>query len=335
MSQKIDFVLAWVDGNDPAWLEERRKYAPYNPGDNREIRFRNWDNLHFWFRAVEKYAPWVNMVHLVTWGHLPPWLNIEHPRLNIVRHEDYLPEEYRPTFSSHTIELNLHRIKNLADRFVYFNDDTFITRETRPEDFFKQGLPRDSAVIMPVIGTFRNSTACIEANNMEIINTVFNKNKVLSKNILKWFNPLYRKHLFSTLCCMPYRRFAGFYVPHLPNAYLKETFEQLWEREEDVLYRTSLQKFREARGVNQSLVRYWQLVNGNFIPRSTGAGRCFSLTNYNDHAAEAIRGKKYQLICINDNDLEPIIDFEREKELLKSAFAINLPDRSSFELERG
>lgn len=333
MAEKIDFVLAWVNGNDPAWQKERNKYGSHCEGDNRDIRFRDWNNLQFWFRAVEKFASWCGTVHFVTWGHLPPWLNLEHPRLNIVRHEDYLPEEYLPTFSSHTIELNLHRIRNLAERFVYFNDDTFITRAVSPEDFFKQSLPRDSAVIMPIIGTFRNSTAGIEANNMEIINTVFNKNKVIRKNPFKWFNLLYGKHLFSTLCCMPYKRFAGFYVPHLPNAYLKKTFYQLWEQEGAVLHRTSLHKFRESRGVNQSLIRYWQLVSGNFIPRSTAVGRCFSLTNHNEDAVEAISTSKYQLICINDNDCEPIIDFEREKTLINRAFEKILPEKSSFELK--
>ena len=28
MHDKIDFVIAWVDGSDPAWLEEKNKYSP-------------------------------------------------------------------------------------------------------------------------------------------------------------------------------------------------------------------------------------------------------------------------------------------------------------------
>ena len=26
--EKIDFVLTWVDGSDPDWLAQRRKYQP-------------------------------------------------------------------------------------------------------------------------------------------------------------------------------------------------------------------------------------------------------------------------------------------------------------------
>src|SRR5699024_8846127 len=143
MSEKIDFVLTWVDGNDPDWQKVKNQYTVKDLGDNRDIRFRDWDNLQFWFRGVENFTPWVNKVHFVTWGHIPKWLNINHPKLNIVYHHDYIPEKYLPTFSSHVIELNLHRIKGLSDRFVYFNDDTFITKTMKESDFFISGLPCD------------------------------------------------------------------------------------------------------------------------------------------------------------------------------------------------
>ena len=30
---------------------------------NNEVRYRDWQNLKYWFRAVEKYAPWVRKIH--------------------------------------------------------------------------------------------------------------------------------------------------------------------------------------------------------------------------------------------------------------------------------
>lgn len=329
---KIDFVITWVDGNDPEWRKEKNKYSGNTEGDAREVRFRDWDNLQFWFRGVEKFTPWVNKIHFVTWGHLPSWLNTDHPKLNIVRHEDYIPKEYLPTFNSHTIELNLHRIKGLEDKFVYFNDDTFIIQEMKEEDFFKNDLPRDIAVLMPNMPGFRNSTSPIVANMMEIINTRFDKRKVLKANLFKWFNPLYKKHLLSTLCMLPYRYFSSFFNPHLPNAYLKETFVELWESEKEILHKTCSNKFRGGRDVNQWLMRYWQLVNGKFVPRNVNVGMCFSLTNDNRGIVDVIQRQKYKMICINDNDREPIEDFEREKELIKQAFNLILPVKSSFEI---
>lgn len=139
MSEKadIDFVILWVDDQDPIWIEDKNKYKGQQGNHtNNEVRYRDWQNLKYWFRAVEKYAPWVGKIHFVTCGQKPEWLNINHPKLNLVDHKDYIDEKYLPTFSSHVIELNLHRIPDLTEKFVYFNDDMFLNDYVKPEDFF-------------------------------------------------------------------------------------------------------------------------------------------------------------------------------------------------------
>src|SRR5690625_2850108 len=106
MDDKIDFVITWVDGNDKVWKREKDKYRPNKTEDDRNIRYRNWDNLKYWFRGVERFAPWINKIHFVTWGHVPTWLNISHPKIKIVKHSDFIPKEYLPTFNSRVIELH-------------------------------------------------------------------------------------------------------------------------------------------------------------------------------------------------------------------------------------
>ena len=106
MEHKIDFVITWVDNSDPEWRERCLRYAKE---EGRSItisseRYRDWDNLRYWFRGVETFAPWVNKVHFITCGHLPKWLNPQAEKLNIVKHSDYMDERYLPTFSSHPIE---------------------------------------------------------------------------------------------------------------------------------------------------------------------------------------------------------------------------------------
>ena len=128
---KIDFVVPWVDSSDPAWIEQYNHYRPEKPITDRG-RFRNWDIFRYWFRAVEQYAPWVNKVYLVTNGTFPEWVNAECPKLVLVRHEDYIPEKFLPTFSSHTIELNMDKIPGLSEHFVYFNDDMYINAPPLP-----------------------------------------------------------------------------------------------------------------------------------------------------------------------------------------------------------
>ena len=142
----IDFVILWVDGTDPEWFEEYKKFSN-SPKKQDTVFFRDWDNLHYIFRAFEKFTPWVRQIHFVTWGHLPKWLNVNHPKLNIVKHEDVLDNECLPVFNSNAIEPNIHRIQGLTEHFVLFNDDTFITSKISPERFFQNGLPTDACII--------------------------------------------------------------------------------------------------------------------------------------------------------------------------------------------
>ena len=107
MKKVIDIVVPWVDGNDPIWQEDKKKFADDSDGDKRIIRYRDWEMLPYWFRGVEKYLPWVRKIHFITYGHLPEWLNIKNPKLNIVNHRDYIPDKYMPTS---------YRIKYVSDR---------------------------------------------------------------------------------------------------------------------------------------------------------------------------------------------------------------------------
>lgn len=88
MVDKIDFVITWVDDSDEEWQKDRNSYLKNDDCDTRVQRFRNWDLLRYWFRGVEKFAPWVNRIHFITYGHLPKYLNVHHPKLNIVKHSD-------------------------------------------------------------------------------------------------------------------------------------------------------------------------------------------------------------------------------------------------------
>ena len=100
---KIDFVVTWLDPSDPEWQKQYELYKDAK-GDKSKARFREMNIFRYWFRAVEKYAPWVNKVFLITNGKFPDWINKDNPKLVLVKHEDYIPAEYLPTFNSCTIE---------------------------------------------------------------------------------------------------------------------------------------------------------------------------------------------------------------------------------------
>lgn len=97
-----------------------------------------------------------------------------------------------PTFNSHAIEINIHKIEGLAEHFVYFNDDTFINSPLEPEFFFKNGLPCDGIQLQPlmVVGE-ENFLGAVALTDVAIINKYFDKRKLFRSNPSALFNHRY------------------------------------------------------------------------------------------------------------------------------------------------
>ena len=140
---QIDAVYTWVNGSDPEWLKQMLSYRNQSEEMNEKDsatatnRFRDNDELKYSLRSIERFAPWIHKVFIVTNGQIPNWLDTNNPKVEIVTHEQIFqnPNDL-PTFSSAAIETNLHRIPGLSDYFVYFNDDVFLGRPVYPYDFY-------------------------------------------------------------------------------------------------------------------------------------------------------------------------------------------------------
>ena len=328
---KIDFVILWVDGNDPKWQEALSKYSK-TPKNNKH--YRDWDNLHYIFRAFEVFTPWVNKIHFITWGHLPKWLNTDHPKLNIRNHTDFLDKKNLPVFNSNAIEPSIYRIKGLSEKFVLFNDDLFITKPIPKERFFQNNLPCDSLIFNALSSS--SGVGHFVLNNLEILNKHFNKRAFLKHHFGKWFNPLYGKELLRNIALLPWSRFTGFVDWHMPQPFLKSTFEEIWEKERAVLEQTSASKFRNCNDLNQYLFRYWQLAKGDFVPVSMNDTKYITMTMQNLRNGEverAIVSGKYALVCLNDSEkIATEEEFTEAKKIVQEAFEKILPEKSAFEV---
>ncbi|SHN72021.1 stealth family protein [Desulfovibrio litoralis] len=142
----IDVVYTWVDGGDPLHAEKRNSFLPkqnnIHPNGLENARFRDNEELRYSLRALETFAPWVRKIILVTDAQIPNWLNTLNGKIQIVDHKDFIPHEYLPTFNSHVIEAFLHKIPELAEHYIYLNDDVFLARQTTKASFFSSnGLP--------------------------------------------------------------------------------------------------------------------------------------------------------------------------------------------------
>ena len=325
----VDIIIPWVDGNDPYWQDEKRRYSS-DKGDARVNRFRDWNNLQYLFRGIEKFLPWVRTVHFVTWGHLPSWMNPDCTRLHIVNHKDYIPGEYLPVFSSHPIEMNFHRIDDLAEHFIYANDDMFFLQPMQQEDFFVDGYPVDSAIQNVLQFRRPDGVDHIVANNLTYLNRNFNKRRSMKENFGKNFSLRYKMSMFGNLYLLAFSNYTGFVDYHIPYAYLKSTFSLLWDKEPGALDATCRNRFRSKEDVNQWLARYWQFASGYFVPCTPNRGGLLSIGSDDLVIEDVILNQKFPMVCLSDDD--PNLDFEKEKVFLIELFEQILPEKSSFEL---
>lgn len=332
MNKKIDFIVTWVDGSDTKWLDEKKYWEQKIKGkssiDSSKQRYRDMDTLKYWFRGVEKFAPWVNKIYFVTWGHYPEWLNIDNEKLVIVKHSDFIPKEKLPTFNSNAIEEYFHLIPELSENFVYFNDDMFIINPTKEKDFFKDNIPCDCMTFAPLLIQINDMFHKKICNDLEIINKHFDFEKCMKKNKKKYLSLKQKKYILRTLSLMNYKSFVGFQYYHLPVSYNKTTFKKVWEKEHDILDKTSNFKFRNNyESVNHWLFEYWQFAEGNFIPRRSDFGKCIRIDNEN--IDKVLNSRKYKVVCVNDSYNN--FDFDEKKNNVISIFEKKFNEKSMFE----
>ena len=340
-NDKIDFVLTWVDSSDKAWLEQRRKYESLGTKEvcsdakaNAECRYRDYGLLQYWFRAVEKFTPWVNRVFFVTCGQKPIWLNELHPKLQLVNHTDYIPTAHLPTFHSNTIELNLYRIPELSEHFVLFNDDVFILRPLSPDFFFRKGHP----VLSCDLGIPRwlgySNISRIAINNNGVLKQSLDVERLVWKHIWKYIDVQalgFARALKNLISFSVNRTLLLGTFGHLSHAHLKSTFEELWQRFPKVMERTSSSRFRTDDCVNHWLACAWNMVSGRFYPTNEKKRGEFSTLNMEclAHASELISCQLQPQICLNDDG--SLANVEWCSGEIANSFEILLPEKSSFE----
>nr|WP_315390934.1 stealth family protein [uncultured Prevotella sp.] len=337
----IDFVVLWVDGNDLSWQDKMLSYKGTSEQSN-PTRFRDWNIFKYWFRSIERFAPWVHRVFLITDNQIPSWININYSKLKIIDHKDFIPAEYLPTFNSHTIELNIHRIEGLSEHFVVFNDDTFINAPITPEYYFKNGLPCDAPFehiftprcYFPEVDMW--GINIIEFCDTQVVNAHFNRKEVTKANPKGWYGSyLGWKYRLQAYIIRLFGRteFQHFYSPHNERPFLKSIFEEAWKEEGQMLC-NSCTRFRENVSLNLYFMRYWQLASNKFYPENSIMQK--QVVQLETSALSLLESKLFDAniksLCVNDSSLCDYDDYMRTKPLVINLFEEKFPHKSSFEL---
>ena len=144
----IDAVITWVDGADPAHRARRDRFADgsVHADAKSQTRFFSSGEVRFAVLSLLHFCPFVRHIHVVTDEQYPDILRSvleDQEKVRIVDHRDVFGEhaDLLPVFSSRSIETMIHRIPGLAEHFLYLNDDIFVGRPMRPEDYFDGDVP--------------------------------------------------------------------------------------------------------------------------------------------------------------------------------------------------
>ncbi|WP_443453336.1 stealth conserved region 3 domain-containing protein [Glutamicibacter arilaitensis] len=314
---EIDAVYTWVDGSDSIW--QTQKASALHVLDEEQFvddavsdaRFADHDELKYSLRSIDQYAPWIRKIWIVTAGQTPSWLDTSNPRVEIVSHHDIWPDDTGlPNFNSHAIESNLHRIKGLADHYLYFNDDFFLTRPVDPSTFFfGNGI---SKVFF--------SRAMVEFTDISVLD---NASTVAAKNAR------------SLLESKNYQLFSRKFF-HTPSAINRKIVEKAEEEFPEAFKVTRTAQFRDTTdiAVSGSFYFNYSLAKAAAVPGQIKYDYIDPATNDGQSRMKNLINKRDKdCIVINDGST-PETDAERVKtdKFIRESLDLLLPAKSEFEL---
>ncbi|TVR72314.1 MAG: capsular biosynthesis protein [Marinilabiliales bacterium] len=261
----VDVVITWVDGNDHRLIEKMEPFLQgqdhrNDPGTNL-TRFASVNEIRYCVLSILTFAPFVRNIFIVTDGQDPnldedirTWFPERRGSIRIVDHSEIFRdfEEYLPTFNSRSIECMLWRIPGLSDNFVYFNDDTFLVRKIRPEDWFIDNRPvlRGKWLPIPLPWFFWD---------------------FIRKTVNKCFlnNPDYQPRpsfhlgqwLSASILGMKYRYFV---YSHTPHAIDRRRVEKFFSGKKELLEKNIAYRFRNHKQfIFAALSGHLELLDGN------------------------------------------------------------------------
>lgn len=291
----MDAIVTYVDGQDPLWQQDYERTVGKKILDK---RFRDWGTLKYHFRGLEKFMPFIDRIHLVVArdSQVPDWVNRE--TVNVVLHEEIMPKDHLPTFNSSMIEMFLHRIPGLTERFLYFNDDMYTVKPCKFEDFFPDGVPAMK----------------------------------FSRNLFYFGDFRFLVHHSDSLA----RKALGMkesycYVrpQHTASPMLKSQCDELYDKVKPEIM-ASLSPLRTRANYNQYLFLDYMYYHGKARSRRL-SNKHFSLAAHSiEKICEFLRKPSTKMVCINDvhmtND-----KFLACREQLLAVFEEILPEKSRYE----
>ncbi len=307
----IDLVYLWVDGNNPEWLAKRAAFLDGNT-DNSLTNSRSYlnnDELKYSLRSVERYAPWIRNIFILSDNQKPKWLDVSNPKIKIIDQNDILPNKSLPCFNSNVLEHFLYKIPNLSEHFLLSNDDMFLNRTVLPNTFF-------AADGFPII---------------RLNHKPFRRFRwFLREQIFKKPHKLYSRALFNAAELVK-NKFGVFYngLPHHNiDSYLKSdclrVSEQIFKHEIDLM---KMNHVRSSNDIQRVIYSYVALAEKRGHLQQVSSRDSLHVHIQKERHYEKLEKINPTFFCMNDTEYADDNDRMKLKEWLNNRF----PKKSQFE----
>lgn len=267
----IDYVVPMVFHVDSQWREDyQRVGGAFTISNTSFVRYRSWGTEELLVRAIRKNMPFVRdiIILLSRESQRREWMTGK--GLRVVYHHEFIPDCYLPTFNSRAIEMFLHKIPGLSERFLYANDDMYPLSRLKVTDFFRRGKPCLHIVEKPYPSAPNGfQQACMSGLNF----------------VAKEFGMSFGKTWLRN--------------GHSVAPILKSTCEHLWEIGGEEI-KKSISPFRLSRNFNQYIYTWWQYLSGEYIDYAPPR-KYVDVKSTTDDVATAIR-EGTGIVCVNDNE---------------------------------
>lgn len=313
----VDAVYTFVNDTDPYWAVSKQKslekyFDPsiHNHDSIHPNRFRNMDELKYSLRSLNKFVPWINKIYLVVASQkqLPKWFKTT-PKMKVIIHSDIISNSYLPTFNSHAIEANLHRIPGLSNIFIYINDDLFFGRPIEKHE----------------IVTGRQGKIKIYPNHKRapigVSSVIQSAHSSAWRNTNEWLNKKFKKETRHR-------------IHHTISVLNKKYIEDLWNEMKNELTETTKQRFRSIKDYNLTCALHPYYVHYKNGAESMDVNVPYiELTNdeqTNRIKFEEVFYSRPFVFCLNDTSSEIIRETKQQmKDFLEEYF----PEPSPFEIQ--
>lgn len=284
----VDVVYTWVDGRDPKWQAARDVAltrvgaAELHPTATNSSRFISQAELKYSLRSLDMYADWVRHIYVVTADQVPEWLDVDHERITLISHRKLFGDRgVLPTFNSHAIETQLHRIDGLAENYLYLNDDVFFARPVTPEAF----------VLANGLAKFFPSTVKISPGPVRDFDRPYTTAAKCNRDLL-----LQR---FGSVAVHKFR--------HTPHSLRRSVMYDLDKEFPEDVARTASAQFRSRTDISMSasLGHYFGFLTQRAFPADIGYQYLdISAADTPGRLERLLRRRNADVFCLNDNDYD-------------------------------